>query len=42
MLFTNYAVYGTYEGIAMQLAIVASGLIAYTSVAQINLQIAAA
>jgi uncharacterized membrane protein len=42
LLFTNYAVYGTYEGIAMQLAIAASGLIVYATAAQINLQIDAA
>ena len=42
LLLTNYAVYGTYEGLAMQLAIAASGLIVYATAAQINLQINAA
>jgi uncharacterized membrane protein len=42
LLLTNYSVYGTYEGIAMQLAIAASGLIVYATTAQINLQINAA
>lgn len=42
MLFTDYAVYGTYEGISMQVAIAASGLIVCTTAAQIDLQIGAA
>jgi uncharacterized membrane protein len=42
LLLTNYAVYGTYEGIAMQLAIAASGLIVYATAARIDLQIDAA
>jgi uncharacterized membrane protein len=42
LLFANYAVYGTYEGIAMQLAIAASGLIVYATAAQNELMIGAA
>jgi uncharacterized membrane protein len=42
LLLTDYAVYGTYESIAMQLAIAASGLIVYASAAKINAQIDAA
>jgi uncharacterized membrane protein len=42
LLFTHYAVYGTYEGIVMQLAIAASGLIVYATAARHNLQIDAA
>jgi uncharacterized membrane protein len=42
LLLTDYAVYGTYESVAMQLAIAASGLIVYATAAQINEQIDAA
>ena len=41
LLLTGYAVYGTYEGIAMQVAIAASGLIVYATAAQIDAQIGA-
>jgi uncharacterized membrane protein len=34
LLLTGFAVYGTYEGIAMQLAITASGLIVFATAAQ--------
>ena len=36
LLLSGYAVYGTYENIAMQLAITASALIVYASTAQID------
>jgi uncharacterized membrane protein len=36
LLFANYAVYGTYEGLSMQLAIAASGLIVYVRAVQFN------
>jgi uncharacterized membrane protein len=36
LLLSGYAVYGTYEGIAMQLAIAASALIVYATTAQID------
>lgn len=36
VMLTGYAVYGTYENIAMQLAIAASALIVYASTAQID------
>jgi len=36
LLVTGYAVYGTYENIAMQLAIAASALIVYSTTAQID------
>jgi uncharacterized membrane protein len=42
LLLTNYASYGTYEGIAMQLAIAASGLIVFATAAQIDSLIDAA
>ena len=41
LLLTDYAVYGTYESIAMQLAIAASGLIVCATVAQSDLQMPA-
>ncbi len=37
LLLAHYAVYGTYENIAMQLAIAASGLIVYATSAQMGL-----
>jgi uncharacterized membrane protein len=42
LLLTDYAVYGTYESAAMQLAIAASGLIVYATAAQFDEQIDAA
>jgi uncharacterized membrane protein len=39
LLFTSYAVYGTYESIAMQLALAVSGLIVYATAAKIDAQI---
>jgi uncharacterized membrane protein len=39
-LLSGYAVYGTYENIAMQLAIAASSLIVYTTAAQIQVGVA--
>jgi hypothetical protein len=36
LLLSGYAVYGTYENIAMQLAIAASALIVYATIAQID------
>lgn len=41
LLLTDYAVYGTYEGIAMQMAIGAAGLIVYATAAQIDAPLAA-
>ncbi len=42
LLVTDYAVYGTYESIAMQMAIAASGLIVYATAARVDVQIDAA
>jgi uncharacterized membrane protein len=42
LLLTGYAVYGTYEGISMQLALAATGLIVFATTAQIDVQISAA
>jgi len=39
VLLTNYAAYGTYEEISMQLAITASGLIIFAEAAQIDARI---
>ena len=39
LLLSNYAAYGTYEGISMQLAIAASGLIVYATAAQLDSKI---
>ena len=41
LLLNGYAVYGTYEGIAMQLAIAASALILYANSSQINTELVA-
>jgi uncharacterized membrane protein len=41
LLLTDYAIYVTYENIAMQLAIAASGLIVYATTASINAALAA-
>lgn len=41
LLLRGYAVYGTYEGIAMQLAIAASALIVYATTAQIDREVSA-
>jgi len=41
LLLTDYAVYGTYESVAMQLAIAASGLIVYAKAAQIDAALSA-
>jgi uncharacterized membrane protein YphA (DoxX/SURF4 family) len=41
LLLTNYAVFGTYENIAIQLAIAAGGLIVYASTAMIDAAVAA-
>ncbi len=42
LLLTGYAVYGTYESIAMQLAVTAGGLIIYATSARIDVKIDAA
>jgi len=39
LLLTDYAVYGTYEGIAMQLALAATGLIVFATAARIDCRI---
>jgi uncharacterized membrane protein len=39
LLINDYAVYGTYEGIAMQLALAASGLMVFATAAQIDTRI---
>ncbi len=41
LLISGYAVYGTYEGIAMQLAIAASALILYASSSEIDTELVA-